>query len=73
MPAKTKQPVAAPKARSGFYMLPAEVTERFIISRRTLDEWVDQGIVPEPHRFTDKTVRYVRAEIEAVRPLGVSA
>lgn len=60
-------------AADDLYMTAQQVAARFGISRRSVDIWLSNGQLPEPRRFTKRTVLYLRAEIEAVRPVGSAA
>ena len=55
------------------YMTAHQVAARFNISRRSVDNWVNAGKLPEPHKFTERTVLYVRAEIDSLRPARSAA
>jgi len=44
---------------------PAEVEQRWDVSRSTLRRWAKAGIGPRPVRLTDGTIRYELAAVEA--------
>ena len=50
-----------------FFMTATEVAKSLRVARRTLNDLVASGAVPQPIRLSQKTVRWPRAAIEAIR------
>ncbi len=48
------------------FMTASEVARALRIGRSTLDQMVGRGVFPAPIRFTAKTVRWPRAQVEAL-------
>ena len=48
------------------FMTATEVAKSLRVARRTLDDLVASGTVPQPIRLSRKTVRWQRAAIEAL-------
>ena len=48
------------------FMTATEVAKSLRVARRTLDDLVASGAVPQPIRLSRKTVRWPRAAIEAI-------
>lgn len=48
------------------FMTPSDVCRALKVGRRTLDDLVARGVVPQPVRFTRKTVRWSRSVIESL-------
>jgi len=53
-------------ATPSIFMTATEVASTLRIARRTLDSLVASGALPQPIRLTRKTVRWTRADIEAL-------
>ena len=66
-------PIAASKSKSAIqaeplslFMTASEVAGALRVARRTLDDLVAAGAVPQPIRLSRKTVRWSRAAVEAI-------
>ena len=55
------------------YMTAQQVAARFNISRRSVDNWVNSGKLPQPRKFTERTVLYARVDIDAFCSAGAAA
>ena len=53
-----------PVIPSGEYLTKRQVCEKFAITFRTLEQWVDKERFPAPYRFTGQTLRWRATEIE---------
>lgn len=62
---KSKSP-ASVEATASPFMTAAEVAQMLRIRPRTLGDMVAAGVVPQPFKLTRKTVRWQRADIEAI-------
>lgn len=61
---------AAITTAPSLFMTASEVAGALRVARRTLDDLVAAGAVPQPIRLSRKTVRWTRASVEAIGQLG---
>jgi predicted DNA-binding transcriptional regulator AlpA len=55
------------------FMTASEVARAIRIGRRTVDDLVAAGVIPQPIRLSRKTVRWLRSAVEAIGQVGGAA
>jgi prophage regulatory protein len=47
------------------FLTAAQLCQRYGVARSTIYDWINGGILPAPHKFTDQAARWWLPELEA--------